>query len=337
MDAYVAMGCRPTWTCAPYQLPERPGARRTRRLGRVQRHRVLQLGARRPDGRGTATSSTSPPRSPGACPSRACTATRSGWRASRSASRGSGTAPRLGCPVPRAGTSDRTRGRIGRPRDRRPAAGHVGGPSEGARGGRILVGVGGDVPRRRSHAGGADPRGRHGRRDRSGDRGDGSVAARRPRRARDREGRGPARRRLRRDAACVALRARTAGRAARRREAERGALGEHRTRDPRRGRTPGRVGGAGTRGGPHRDGHLHVPDADDRRRRRAGDDRLGQVGVVRAGEPRRRGGVREPRGVRALGARGPCGPRPGRCGPMAEARTLVAGTPRARRSCWTSR
>ncbi|MGZ8581499.1 MAG: aconitase X [Actinomycetota bacterium] len=25
MDAYVAMGCRPTWTCAPYQLPVRPG------------------------------------------------------------------------------------------------------------------------------------------------------------------------------------------------------------------------------------------------------------------------------------------------------------------------
>jgi predicted aconitase len=24
MDAYVAMGCRPTWTCAPYQLPPRP-------------------------------------------------------------------------------------------------------------------------------------------------------------------------------------------------------------------------------------------------------------------------------------------------------------------------
>jgi predicted aconitase len=24
MDAYVAMGCRPTWTCAPYQLPARP-------------------------------------------------------------------------------------------------------------------------------------------------------------------------------------------------------------------------------------------------------------------------------------------------------------------------
>src|ERR687897_1685646 len=24
MDAYVAMGCRPTWTCAPYQLLDRP-------------------------------------------------------------------------------------------------------------------------------------------------------------------------------------------------------------------------------------------------------------------------------------------------------------------------
>ncbi|MDQ3783522.1 MAG: aconitase X catalytic domain-containing protein [Actinomycetota bacterium] len=26
MDAYVAMGCEPTWTCAPYQLPARPEA-----------------------------------------------------------------------------------------------------------------------------------------------------------------------------------------------------------------------------------------------------------------------------------------------------------------------
>lgn len=25
MDLYVQMGCRPTWTCAPYQLPARPG------------------------------------------------------------------------------------------------------------------------------------------------------------------------------------------------------------------------------------------------------------------------------------------------------------------------
>ncbi len=24
MDAYVSLGCRPSWTCAPYQLPERP-------------------------------------------------------------------------------------------------------------------------------------------------------------------------------------------------------------------------------------------------------------------------------------------------------------------------
>ncbi len=25
METYVSMGCRPTWTCAPYQLPDRPG------------------------------------------------------------------------------------------------------------------------------------------------------------------------------------------------------------------------------------------------------------------------------------------------------------------------
>ncbi len=26
MDAYVALGCEPTWTCAPYQLPDRPAS-----------------------------------------------------------------------------------------------------------------------------------------------------------------------------------------------------------------------------------------------------------------------------------------------------------------------
>ena len=25
MEVYEAMGCQPTWTCAPYQLPDRPG------------------------------------------------------------------------------------------------------------------------------------------------------------------------------------------------------------------------------------------------------------------------------------------------------------------------
>ena len=25
MDRYVELGCAPTWTCAPYQLPDRPG------------------------------------------------------------------------------------------------------------------------------------------------------------------------------------------------------------------------------------------------------------------------------------------------------------------------
>ncbi len=42
MDAYVAMGCRPTWTCAPYQLPDgppsastSPGPSRTRSCSRT--------------------------------------------------------------------------------------------------------------------------------------------------------------------------------------------------------------------------------------------------------------------------------------------------------------
>ncbi len=49
MDAYVSLGCRPTWTCAPYQLADRPGLGEAGRVGRVQRHRVRQLGARGPN------------------------------------------------------------------------------------------------------------------------------------------------------------------------------------------------------------------------------------------------------------------------------------------------
>ena len=45
MDAYLAMGCRPTWTCAPTSWRcGRP--RRARRLGRVERDRLRQLRAR---------------------------------------------------------------------------------------------------------------------------------------------------------------------------------------------------------------------------------------------------------------------------------------------------
>ena len=49
MEVYEAMGCEPTWTCAPYQLPAEARIRSADRLGRVERHRVRQFGARGED------------------------------------------------------------------------------------------------------------------------------------------------------------------------------------------------------------------------------------------------------------------------------------------------
>ena len=91
MDAYVALGCPPTWTCAPYQLPQRPGFGRADRLGRVERDRLRQLGARRADEPLRRLHRHLRRASPGACPMSGCTATRadagkssSPWRACRS-------------------------------------------------------------------------------------------------------------------------------------------------------------------------------------------------------------------------------------------------------------
>ena len=47
MDAYVSMGCRATWTCAPVPAARAAGVRRTDRLGRVQRDRLREQRARR--------------------------------------------------------------------------------------------------------------------------------------------------------------------------------------------------------------------------------------------------------------------------------------------------
>ena len=47
MEAYRKLGCEQSWTCAPYQAGHRPALRQRRRLGRIQRRRVLQFGARR--------------------------------------------------------------------------------------------------------------------------------------------------------------------------------------------------------------------------------------------------------------------------------------------------
>ena len=48
MERYRELGARPTFTCAPYQLADvRPAVRRPRRVGRVERDRLLQQRARR--------------------------------------------------------------------------------------------------------------------------------------------------------------------------------------------------------------------------------------------------------------------------------------------------
>ena len=48
-DAYVRMGCRPTYTCSPYLLDSAPKAGRIRRLVGIKRRDLRQLGARRTD------------------------------------------------------------------------------------------------------------------------------------------------------------------------------------------------------------------------------------------------------------------------------------------------
>ena len=62
MDAYVAMGCQPTWTCAPYQLPERPGLRLSTLPGRSRTRSSSPIRCSARGRVATATSSTSAPR-----------------------------------------------------------------------------------------------------------------------------------------------------------------------------------------------------------------------------------------------------------------------------------
>ena len=86
-------------------------------------------------------------------------------------------------------------------------------------------------------------------------------------------------------------------------------LRERRARAGRRGRGPGARRGARLGGRSDRLGHLHVHLAGDGRGRRPRHDGLREMGVVRAREPRRRGRDRGARGVRSLGDRGACRPR----------------------------
>src|SRR5919106_783607 len=62
------------------------------------------------------------------------------------------------------------------------------------------------------------------------------------------------------------------------------------------------VAGGGRRAPGRR--HLHLRDLDPGGHRRGGDDQLGQVGLVRAGEPRRPGRAGQPARMRRVGRRG---------------------------------
>ena len=74
MDAYAAMGCRQTWTCAPYQLPDRP-ALGQHGVGRVERDRVRELRPRREDEPLRRLHRHLRRRSSGGCPTTGCTRT----------------------------------------------------------------------------------------------------------------------------------------------------------------------------------------------------------------------------------------------------------------------
>ena len=75
-----------------------------------------------------------------------------------------------------------------------------------------------------------------------------------------------------------------------------------------------------------RDGHLHLHHPRPARDHRPGDDRLREMGVVRAEQPRLRRRPREPRGLRPIRRRGPGRPCRSALGGLMEARTLVEGS-----------
>ena len=240
MDHYRALGARPTFTCAPYQLADaRPALgeqvawgesnaiafcnSRPRRanepLRRLPRHRGRD---HRPRPGRRPPSDRCAPRHPRAPARRR--------RPGRSCATSDALAPVLGLVLGRRAGS-------GGGRDRRAAGRPVRGPAQGDRRRRGLLRIGGDVPRRRLDAGGADARGGHPRR-RGARRGrHARGAARGPRRADERR-RSVAGGDLPRHAARVARRARAVRDAARRpprRLADR-VPGLHRPRRPGSGR-----------------------------------------------------------------------------------------------------
>ena len=308
MDAYVAMGCRQTWTCAPYQLPERPGF--GEHVAWAESNAIVfansVLGAR--------------------------TARYGDFIDICAAITGR---------VPNAGLhlTERRRGQVvfdlrGLP-DRLlgqdllyPLLGHLVGAGSGrlvpvvdglppgvdedrlkavgaaaASSGEVgLVHVVGSTPEAPSLAEALQHRAAG-----QGGRGDGGDAARRPRPAHHRRARaGPPGRRQRRHPALLGGGVRRAGGAPGRpsRPPGGGVVRQH--QPPRAGsdRGPRLAGVAGGGGGAPGGRYLHLRHLDPARDGRGGDDQLRQVGLVRAGEPRRPGRAGQPAGVCRVGRRG---------------------------------
>ena len=326
MDAYVAMGCRPTWTCAPYQLPERPAfgthvawaesnaivfansvlGARTNRYGDFIDICAAITGAR------------------AARPGSTCPGTAGARRVPLDAV----PASLLGDEVTPTASATWSGGRPVRdPGDRRPPAGHGRGPAEGARRRGRVLGRGRDVPRRRDHAGGADARGRAGRRGRR------ALRRHHGRRSTIHPGRAHHRR-------CGTDRGGQRGHAAPVPPGARRARGpRHRPRPSvpfyaNTGRDMAAAAertGRSTRSAPpgsRSSRNVHVHHADPPPRRRTGHDELREVGVVRARQPRVRRHVRLARGVRALGGFREVWRDGELWGTMLEGRTLVGGVAR---------
>ena len=300
MEAYVAMGCRATWTCAPYQLPERPAF--GEQIAWAESNAIVfansVLGARTNrygDFIDVCCAITG--RAPFAGPAhRRGTARdrgRSRWKGCPSArivaKRARRRVGHVVGPAHRDGGAGDRRAPAGTPEDHLRAVGAAA-ASSGAVAMFHAVGVTPEAPTLDVATGGAPPA-------RSEAITTADLRAARDELEHGRPGRAD-RRRQRRHAASVARRARSARGAHGGRQAEHPAVRERRPGHPREGRRPGADRRSRARRRDARLRHLHLHHARDPRDRGPGHDRLGEVGLVRAREPGVRHRVRQHRGVR---------------------------------------
>ena len=307
MDAYVAMGCRSTWTCAPYQLArrDRRSASTSRGPSRTRSCSRTRCWARAPTA--MATSSTSAARSPDAR-RRPGLHLDEGRRRARRSSGSEGVPERL-LADPIAHAADRRGGRarhrhawcpaiVGLP----PAPVTTEDHAQGAVRRRRLVGVGRHVPRgrasrrrprpwRRRSATACRRCGAHA--SDAGRPAGGARCAVAPWRSAPPSGRSASAPRI------VGRELRATGLLGRRPAIRGAVLRQHRTRCPRPGRARGN-GGRGRRSAASTvvtDTCTYITPII-AGARRPGRHRFGEMGVVRPGQPRRRRRVRQHVGVR---------------------------------------